>query len=301
MKTLAALALLCLLAGRAAAGYEEGWPMRTSMHYSVRHEAAPPAGFTGKIERIHRSLRREFWSLSRWMDTEKIHIYLYRDLKSYRAGSFSPPSWSNGQARYSSAPNSPKQLLIPSDASADVIAHETAHLLLGSYFMETKAVPPNWLNEGLAVMMGRDVENPKKKDYRGPKLASYIPLRQFFSTKPGRDAHQEGVNAWYGQAESLVRFLKATRPPFNFTRLCKLLREGSSSERALFQAYSFRSVEEMQKEWLKWAAEGREKRVRIESRPEPSKAQPPSARPSSGEEDGGVNIRDGEGGVPLLR
>lgn len=233
----------------AAAIPEDSWPSAISIHYQI-HSPRPglPAGFSSRMERLHRRLSRELRRLNRWMETERIIVYLYPDRPSYVQGSFRPPPWSAGAA-ITAGPSQPKRLALIAGADEATIAHELTHLFMGSFFAERgRRRAPRWLNEGLASMIENDASGRKSG-----ALAKSIPMDEFLRQSPQKDDAAARVGLWYRQAESIVRFLKQG-PAFKFDSFCRALRDDAGLERALFQVYAYPNVGSFEKAWLDWTS-----------------------------------------------
>lgn len=232
----------------AAALIEDSWPSAISVHYQI-HSPRPglPAGFSSRMERLHKHLSRELRGLNRWMDTERIVVYLYPDRRSYIQGSFRPPPWSGGAA-ITAGPSQPKRLALIAGSSDMVIAHELTHLFMDSFFAERgRRRAPRWLNEGLATMVENDVAGR-----RAGALPKTILMEEFLRQSPQKDDAAARVGLWYRQAESVVRFLKQG-PSFKFDSFCRALRDDAGIERALFQVYAYPDIRSFEKAWLAWA------------------------------------------------
>jgi hypothetical protein len=248
------LLALALAAAAPSSASESDWSSSRSMHFVIHHESPRlPMGFTGSVEAGHRKVSAELSSLATWLVAEKIDVYLYRNTDSYHAGRFHPPAWSDGIALTPNRPGAPKGIAVFEGVSGPTFAHELSHLVLGSWFLESGRRPPRWLDEGLAMLVeselavGRPIES-------GPSVQDPEPAESFTASQPGRDASSERVNAWYAQAESMTRFLKRAKSPFQFPRLCRALRDGDKLEHALFTIYAFRSLKEFETAWRAWAS-----------------------------------------------
>lgn len=133
-----------------------------------------------------------------------------------------------------------------------VSAHELTHLYFNSFFDEKGARPPLWLDEGLAAMLENEILTyPDPRD-KGPILSSPIPLADFFRMRPQRYTPAQRVAAWYGQAHSLVRFIKRGHIENNFAAFCGKLRDGESLESSLRAVYGYSDLGAFQAAWMKW-------------------------------------------------
>jgi hypothetical protein len=251
---------MLLAASLGAAQQERDWTWRetTSPHFNVFHEMpwAPP-GFVMNLERMHSRLRMDLGMFSPWMAKERLKLYLYKDSRSYLAGEFEPPTWSNGLALYGlkavAVPDNPDR-----KALMRVIRHETTHLLFEGFWREAGKEPPSWLNEGLAMM--EEDEDPNQPEYSPwfqnmvlAKPSSFMPLNRFFALNPAKDLHDRSlVGDWYVQAYSIVYFLYRQHQRLQFKSFCSELRDGKSLEQALWLTYRYHGYPALQKAWLRW-------------------------------------------------
>ena len=234
------------------------WRETTSPHFAVMHEMpwAPP-GFVMNLERMHSRLRMDLGMFSPWMAKERLKLYLYKDSRSYLAGEFEPPAWSNGLALYGikavAVPDNPDR-----KALMRVIRRETTHLLFEGFWREAGKEAPPWLNEGLAMM--EEDEEPDRPE-RSPWFqnmvltgtGSFLPLERFFAVNPSKDMHDKNsVGDWYVQAYSMVYFLYRQHQRLQFKSFCTELRDGKSVEEALWLTYRYHGFPSLQKAWLRW-------------------------------------------------
>jgi hypothetical protein len=263
----AALAALAFasLAGAVARGWE--WRETTTPHFLIHHQAPwLPPGVSMGLEKIHSRLRMDLGQFSPWMAKERISLYVYKDLEAYVAGEFHPPPWSNGVAVYGrkavavAATKEPKQLL-------RVLAHETTHLLFVGYFRESRAMPPNWLNEGLAMV--EEADSPDRPEtsqwYQAmtqKPAAAWFPVGRFLEIAPAKDLHDDKAEVadWYVQAYSMTLFLVRKHSRLQFKSFCARLRDGKTVPEALWLVYRYRTSEDFDKRWRLWLADPSHKR-----------------------------------------
>lgn len=257
--------LAAFLASAALAAEGQGWGWRETLtpHFTIKHqESFLPPGFTIAAERIHSRLRMDLGMFSPWMGRERVNLYLYKDHKSYVAGEFSPPEWSNGLAIFQL-----KAVALPGMADKrkllQVMGHETTHLLFEGYFREQGRQAPVWVNEGLAML--EEADSPEKPEssewYQGmvrmdPKR--FMALDQFFAVTPTKDmaeANKSEVGDWYVQAYSLVHFLLRKHSKLQFKSFCAELRDGKPVPEALWKVYRYRSLKEFDQRWRAWLAD----------------------------------------------
>jgi hypothetical protein len=244
------VALLCAGSVRAHARPEAEWGVDEKDHFFFHHESpGSDLGEYNRFERIYASLRRELWSLVPWMTEQKNRIYLYNDRESYLGGRFHPPEWSGGLL---STGGGEKALAVYAPVDPEVVAHELTHLYFHVYFEEKGALPPSWLDEGLAGMLQSEALELPDSRYKGPVVSEWMPIEEFVLSRPGRDSPQARVGAWYQQAHSYVRFLKREHIETKFVDFCARLRGGQDVKTALRDAYDYPSLQAFEAAWLKW-------------------------------------------------
>ena len=114
-----------------------------------------------------------------------------------------------------------------------MLVHETSHGFIHRY--KTKARLPNWVDEGMADLVGAEMV-PRSKAVRNRELAAM----QRLAAQPsvGGMLSAERIVDWqYGLASSLNRFLlQANRE--GYVRFIEALKEGMTWEEALGEAYA---------------------------------------------------------------
>ena len=265
------------LSGRSGASpAESGWQWRETLtaHFRILHQDTfLPPGFTMSLENINSRLHRDLGIFTNWSLAGRSEVYLYQDQKSYAAGQFHPPPWSNGVAIYEK-----KAVAIPTMKTPAmmlrVLAHENTHLIFVNYFRENgRRDPPHWVNEGLAMLEEADSpERPQTSQWyqhmvmMDPKR--WFPLEQFFRLNPTTDLRndQKLVEVFYVQAYSVTHFLVRKHTQMQFKAFCDRLRDGATAADALRLAYQYRSVEDFEHEWRAWLSKP-EHRRRVEALP----------------------------------
>ncbi len=276
LRTPATLLALLLAASAAAAdgfasfasdGGGQAWRETLTPHFTIHHQTVwLPPGLTMGVEKVHFRLEMDLGMFSSWPSKGRINFYLYKDLQSYEAGEFHPPAWSNGLAVYDR-----NAVAIPAMKKTSqilrVFAHETTHLVFVNYFHEAHRDPPNWLNEGLAMLEeAPSPDRPQASQWYQNMVAmdpaKWFPMDAFFRTSPMRDlGNDKGrVAVFYIQAYSIVQFLVRQHSRLQFKAFCSDLRDGLSAAEALRLVYHYRSPQEFEKRWRQWLADPVHKR-----------------------------------------
>jgi len=239
----------------AAGPARAAWHTKSSPHFEVYHEGIwSPGAISLELERMYSSMCLDMAMFAPWMVREKTRIYIYSGQESYLAGEFSPPKWSKGLAYLA------RKTVVVYDtgdmaALKAVIAHELSHLYFESYFAEKLRYPPQWLNEGLAVLM-----EDKAYSSGGPWAAALpymtkerlVEFDRFFGVKIGDLPGDRQIGDWYLQSYGIVAYLLRSRQRLQFKNFCGLIRDGEATGEALWKIYREKSPLELQRRWLSW-------------------------------------------------
>lgn len=232
-----------------------GWHIKSSPHFEIYHESNwSPNSISLELERLYGKLRLSVSMFAPWMVKEKTKIYIYKDQNSYLRGEFNPPKWSKGLAYFS------KKTVVVFD-SGDMVklravaAHELSHLYFESFYGEYLKYPPQWLNEGLAVLM-EDMsyaeEGPWTQALRYFPKEKILPLEDFFKIKVEQMTSDEQIGYWYLESFGAVSYLFRPRTRLQFMNFCSLLRKGEPLESALWKFYRLNGPGGMEPSWRAW-------------------------------------------------
>ncbi|HRY28705.1 MAG TPA: hypothetical protein P5079_01560, partial [Elusimicrobiota bacterium] len=218
---------VCLLAGLAASSVfaaQELPHFIASRHFSVQYESPyPPAGVLNTLEGLHAKLLLDLLPFAPWAKDGKIQVVLYSSAERYRAVEVMP-AWAGGHVDVKAR----RIFLFEGDEFRRTMAHEMAHLFVQDYFAARGSVPPDWLNEGVAMRMEGDYGGAVSSGGRELKEASPS-LEAFFNLNYRHAAQRpEEVALWYGQAGSLAGYLMRQFPRGQFVAFCDRLRNGAS-------------------------------------------------------------------------
>ncbi len=239
------LTVLIFAAPAGAAGRADSWHLKSSPHFDIYHEANwSPNSIALELERIYGKLRMNVSMFAPWMVKEKTKVYIYRTQHSYLNGEFNPPRWSKGLAYFAT-----KTVVVYDSGDMPKLRATLAHELSHLYF------PPQWLNEGLAVMM-EDASYTKD----GPWATNLpyfpqdkiIPLTRFFSTRLDQVKSDTDIGYWYMQAFGVTAYLFKPHLRIQFKNFCTLLRDGEKLQPALWAVYRIKSFPEFDTTWRGW-------------------------------------------------
>jgi hypothetical protein len=127
-----------------------------------------------------------------------------------------------------------------------MIVHETSHGFIHRY--KTKAQLPNWVDEGMADLIGAEMV-PASTVVRGREMKAIEQLAQQRSL--GGMLSAERIDGWqYGVASNLSRFLLQSNRQ-NYVRFIEALKEGLKWEEALAEVYRSKP-DEMLAQYSRW-------------------------------------------------
>ena len=133
---------------------------------------------------------------------------------------------------------------------ADLITHESAHLILEEVVSSPGARVPSWVNEGFASYM-----EPSAGEFGGSFLGETspdaMPLRGMNSI-PGRP---EAIRYFYLKAESVVGYLLETHGVPKFRVFLEQMDEGRSVDQALNTSYGF-GIDDLDIRWSSAVGQG---------------------------------------------
>jgi hypothetical protein len=257
MSRAAAALLLLLLSVPPVRTAPVPWKLKSSPHFDIYHEAGwAPNSIAIEMEKLYSSMRLNLSMFAPWMVKERTKIYIHASRETYLKGEFEPPSWSKGLAF-----TGKKTIVVYDSGDLEklraVIAHELTHLYFETYFAEKLKYPPQWLNEGLAVMM-EDASH--SADGGGPWTTAlkYMPRERFFTMRSYFASELASLNTdqkigdWYLQAFGIVRHLYSPAQRLQFRNFCEKIRAGTDLEGALWEVYRSRDVDQFEKKWLSW-------------------------------------------------
>ncbi len=235
---------------------QAGWHRVSSPHFEISYEPDwKLSGIAVEFERIHSRMRMDMAMFAPWMFTGKVKIYVYSRADSYFAGEFHPPLWSKGIAFFKErviALYNPGQ----KEKLADLVTHELSHLFFESFYGENAKNLPVWLNEGVAVLM-EDSNSASSGNGSWNYALEYVPYERmftfesFFPLEP-KNVPSDKVADWYLQAYGIVKFLYRGHSKVQFHNFCRLLRDGKSLNKALWEVYRFYDVGVFEAKWLDW-------------------------------------------------
>lgn len=176
-------------------------------------------------------------------------VYVYASSQEMQSATLFAPEWSGGLAfpRYHAV------LLAVSPDSLDwgrrALAHELAHVVIGSFTFSCVDSTPAWVSEGLAMA----VEGPLDAHFqdmldRAVREDSLLPLRSLGSDF---SANTDLALLAYAQSRSLVDFLSVHYGPAAVLGLLERFREGLPEDQALRASFGL-DREGLESAWRSW-------------------------------------------------
>ncbi|HAM37030.1 MAG TPA: hypothetical protein DEB40_03840 [Elusimicrobia bacterium] len=244
------LARRSAITGEAFPGLDEGFSEQTSLHFLVRSYGEGRARQTADIAEAAYSRIMVDTGLASFKPLGGLYkIVLYANAEEYRKKT-SQPSWaaaiSVGNAVYSYE-----------GAHLDrVLSHELTHLIYYEYI--GRVVPEQrWLAEGLAVYEEHKAGQPPSGGSAPPQPpwpAGWQPLslESLILMAPASERDYT-VNAWYAQAESMVRFMIERGGRIGFAQFLAALRQDAAFDRAIAGAFPgvWSSLADLYQAWSK--------------------------------------------------
>ena len=136
-----------------------------------------------------------------------------------------------------------KGMFVGVGLQANLLVHESAHLLLEQTTSSPRAEVPAWVDEGFASYVEPGARG-YSRGFAGDATPGLMPLR-FMYTVPGRP---EEIRYFYRKAESVVGYLLETQGAPRFRAFLERLNEGRNVDQALTVVYGF-DIDRLDREW----------------------------------------------------
>jgi hypothetical protein len=177
---------------------------------------------------------------------DRVDIYVYATTEAMREAILFEPGWT-GALAYPSY-----RIVIIGvnqenlDWGMDTIAHELAHVVVGSLVSHCYSTLPTWLNEGLATYAEGELDPTIQR-----LLEESIADDTLFSIRSLSDGFTEQTDRAYlsyAQSYSIIKFLVETYGRTSMHKLLEALQAGYSDDKALLQVYGF-DIDGLDTEW----------------------------------------------------
>lgn len=133
-----------------------------------------------------------------------------------------------------------------------VLPHEVTHTIFASHFRRPL---PRWADEGACTTVEHQSEISKQETNLIRYLQTGKGIR--FSTMFALEDYPQDVLPLYAQGHSLTKFLIAQRGKRAFINFLGDGMQDGAWPRAVHQAYGYRNLHSLQKDWMHWIRQGR--------------------------------------------
>ena len=230
------------------------WKHAQTEHFVIHYEQAIFARKVARMAEFFYSYIAQDLQGAQDNVSGRSHIFIFRSEKRWKefaATAGDVPDWTFSQVEGTAMF---LQQAENTSSSGDVLAHETTHLVINRFF-EKRC--PLWLNEGLAEyyrVFAYSAYKGVKKSKRAQfgRLANPFELDELLYTQiyPHENAR---VASFYATAQYFVAFLLLEHQPQAFMPFVDDLMEGVDVKLALSKHYGLESMDEIQKQFNKFA------------------------------------------------
>ncbi len=210
-----------------------------------------PNSFGERVYEISRQAFKQQHDLFRVDPEHQIRIIIYNDFDEFAAWHSYVSEFTGGQA----FPNIGVTTQIVSAYSSverwlsDVIPHEISHLYFYQATDHPFAVPPAWLNEGIAQLNEFD-RDPMALEFAEREIrdGGLLPL---WSLTGSFGYKENDVRLAYAESLSAAVFLEERYGSDGISKLLAAYKSGLSGDEALVQGLGV-TIFDLQSEWLEW-------------------------------------------------
>jgi len=225
------------------------WQTEKSQHFIIYYQTAQPAfveELISKSEDYYNSIvdelgyrRLDFWS---WDNRAK--IYLYQDAEDFHNDT-QRAAWAGAVVSVGS--REIKTYVGQGGFFDSLLPHEMTHIIFRE-FIGRNVILPLWIDEGVASSQEKSNLYARMRAAKGlVSKNEYLSLDKL--SKVTNLDEKITPRVFYAQAASLIVFLIRERGKDNFLEFSRSLRDGTDWKKALFKAYNFSSLEEMEEKW----------------------------------------------------
>jgi hypothetical protein len=230
------------------------WKHAQTEHFVIHYEQAIFARKVARMAEFFYGYIRQDLQGAKDLVSGRSNIFIFRSEKRWKefkrlAGDV--PDWAFSQVEGTA------MFLQQADntsSSADVLAHETTHLVMNRFFRNRC---PRWLNEGLAEYYGefaysayKGIKKSKRTQFN--RLSNPFLLEKLFEME-SYPLEPRRVRAFYDTAKYFVAFLLLEHPPEVFMPFVDDLMNGQDVESALSKRYGLPTLDEVQKQFNKFS------------------------------------------------
>jgi len=230
------------------------WQVFKSTHFLISYKGAKESQLNElaeKAETYYNNITEDlgFNRFNFWTWENRARIYLFDSQQEYMKAT-GDPSWSAGQAQMSSK-------LIQTFITAkgflnNVLPHEMAHIIFREMVGFNNPGIPLWLDEGVATFQ-EGKGSFIKSDLASKMLrGNFLSLNDLNKINATNLRSTNGVEAFYTESFSLVKYLIAEFGKDKFVFFCQNLRDKRDLTRALVITYSFKDLQDFEASWKRY-------------------------------------------------
>ncbi len=206
-------------------------------------------------EFFYKTITQEFKFIRNepWLWKNRARIFVAKDRGEY-IKEYGCPQWSNACVDYQSKTifTYPQQKEFSS-----ILSHELTHIIFREYLGRQQL--PLWLDEGMSIYMEHKYEKKQSADkiallkgmLNSGKYIKFSDLNKLdlpaLKNKP-----KSYVDAFYIESFSVVNFLVNKWSRYKLDNFLRFLKGGYSTEEALCKAYNLRTINELEKQWIRF-------------------------------------------------
>jgi hypothetical protein len=242
-----------LLAGTSYAQLNVSLPkVQKSTHCIIYYQDAPLGyvdNFISKAEYYYNSITEEL-GFTRfegfWTWDKRVKIYLFKDRGNYQKMT-NQPAWSGGEVNVLTREIS--TYINMEDFFEVILPHEMGHIIFREFIGYQRKLPL-WLDEGIASFLEKRQKQERLRIAKGIVNSNvFLDLAELGKIKRNAIFMPD---IFYAEAASIIEFLVKVYGKDKFTDFCqrlKQLRDDQDWKIALYEAYNFQNLSEMNEKW----------------------------------------------------
>ncbi|MFA5351386.1 MAG: peptidase MA family metallohydrolase [Candidatus Omnitrophota bacterium] len=246
--------LIFLFIPFAAFADNQPWQVFKSTHFLIffknadeiqLNELAQKAeGYYDKITDDLGFNRFNFWT---W--DNRARIYLFDSQQEYMKET-GDPAWAAGQAQINS--KLIRTFITAKGFLENVLPHEMAHIIFREMVGFNNPSIPLWLDEGVATFQEQKSSFVKSDLANKLLRGNFLNLDDLNKINAVSIKTTNGVESFYTESFSLVKYLIAEFGKDRFVLFCQNLRDKRDLTRALVSTYSFKDLKDFESSWKKY-------------------------------------------------
>lgn len=258
IKVIVFLTAFSALSFGAASARGGSWQINKSTHFIVHYEDLKDdfvIRVIDKAEDYYNKIADDlgFRRFDFWLWDNRAKIYIYDNIGDYQAATLQP-AWSAGCANMAK-----KEIYTYRNAPEfldTVLPHEMGHVIFREFVGVTNTAVPRWLDEGVASYQMKTRGIAAKMIVRqAMKENKFMNLEQLSRFNPVLTSDTESVNIFYIESLTVIEYLISRFGRDSFVSFCQKLRDDKDLARALRYAYSFDSIQDLDRAWQKYLNE----------------------------------------------